>query len=81
MCLYVISLLQIRIVDITLELTTEDKALNHTNTSLPGEGCIPQQKHASTVVAEALSGKVKFAAQDSAEENTSTAPALSLQFK
>jgi len=58
-----------------LELTTEDKALTYTNTSLSGEGCIPQQKHASTVVVGASSGKVKFAAQNSPDENT--APALS----
>ena len=56
------------IVGITVESTTEDKLLNHSNTSLSGEGYITQEMHISPMLKEALLVNVKFAVPDSAEK-------------
>ena len=58
-------------VGITVESTTEDRFLNHSNISLSGEGNIAQQKHVSPAVKEASLGNVTFAVPDS-EEGDST---------
>ena len=60
-------------VGMTVESTTEDRFLNHSNISLSGEGCITQRKHLSPAVKEASLGNVTFAVPDSEEGETTQA--------
>ena len=57
-------------VGMTVESTTEDRFLNHSITSLSGEGCITQRKQILPAVKEASLENVTFAVLDSAKEET-----------